>query len=156
MTTAEMLEKVRDVVAQDVDFVRFCRDQLGTLPTVQIDFDEEQELGVECYPFVGIMAVKHSGAIQQKENIFTLRLLAAVRQPDLIAASVAVDLGGEIVQVKTRTYPGRLKAEALREQAILALYRGKLGKVDTNSDDMSHTYHPKFYSPFTVTIEERI
>lgn len=156
MTTAEMLEKVRDVVAQDADFVRFCRDQLGALPTVQIDFDEEQELGVECYPFIGILSVKHNQDIRRKDNSFTLRILAAVRQPELLEEAVSVDLGGESVEVKTRTYPGRLQAEALREQAMLALYRGKLGKVDTGSDDMSHTYHPKFYSPFTVTIEERI
>lgn len=153
MTTAELLEKVRDVLATDENLLRYCRDDIGVMPTIQIDFDEEQELDVDCYPFIGVLSVTHDGNIKQRRDTFTLRLMVATRKGDLTATTADVDLDGATVTVKKRAYPGRLQAETLREKAIEALYRGQIGKVTVGSDDMSHTYHPKFYSPFTVTIE---
>ncbi len=153
MDTATLLETVRDALAADVTLLAWCRDQLGAAPTIQLDFDEEQELDTDCYPFVGILTVQHDGDIQQRRNKFTLRMLAAVRKSDLNGETRTVDLGGSSATVRVRTYTGRLQAEALREQVIAALYRARLGKVSIGSDDMSHTYHPRFYSPFTVTVE---
>ena len=156
MQTDAMLQKIQNALASDVEFIAWCVATLGAAPTIQIDFDEEQELDVSCYPFVGILSVKHDGRIQQRENVYVVKIVAATRDSALTESAVTVALESGDVSVKTRTYPGRLQAEALREQAIFALYRGQLGKVDIGSDDMSHTYHPKFYSPFTITIEERI
>jgi hypothetical protein len=157
MTTAELLEKVQQVLAEDLDLIAWCLANCEAPPTVQIDFDEQQELPDTCYPFIGILSVTHDNRIHQRSNIWTLRLVAAVRNGELEQHTTALELpDGESYQVKTRTYPGRLLAEGLREQAVISLYKGRLGKVTQGSDDMSHTYHPKFYSPFTITIEERI
>jgi hypothetical protein len=155
MTTAELLQRIQQILATDVEFLTWCRDTLGAIPTVQIDFDEEKELEVDCYPFIGILAVQHDGAITKPEQSWTVSMLAAVRRTELTAATVETDLGGETVQVRTRTYTGRLQVETLREQTIAALYRGRLGKVVIDSNHMEHSYHPKFFSPFTVTITQQ-
>jgi hypothetical protein len=153
--TAELLQKIQAALTADLDLLRYCRDEIGRLPTVQIDFDEEQELDVSCYPFIGILTVKPDTDIRNQTPITTLGMLAAVRNSAVVVDSVAIELDGELVAVPRRTYPGRLQAETLREKALLALFRAKLGKIVVSGDALSHTYHPKFYSPFTVTIEER-
>lgn len=153
MTTAHMLEKIRDALAADAEFIGYCVAELGSAPTIQLDFDEGQELEADNYPFVGIISVQHSADIRQQRHSFTLMMLAATRRADLNSTTQSVETSGGSVQVKTRTYTGRLEAETLREQAIACLYRSQLGKVTINSEEMSHTYHPKFYSPFSVTIE---
>ena len=154
--TDAMLEKIQGVLAADAGFVGWCMAELGAAPTIQIDFDEEQELEADCYPFIGVLAISHQGDIHRRDNVFTVRMIAAVKQAELTKETRSVMVDGTEVSVNIRTYPGRLRAEALRERAILALYEGRLGKVTIGSEDMSHTYHPKFYSPFTLTIEERI
>ena len=155
MTTAELLEHIQLILATDVAFLTWCRDTLGAMPTVQIDFDEEKELEVDCYPFVGILAVQHDGAITKPEQSWAVSMLVAVRRAELTATTVHTSIGDDIVQVRTRTYTGRLQAETLREQTIAALYRGRLGKVAVDSNHLEHSYHPKFLSPFTVTITQQ-
>lgn len=157
MTTAQLLESVQQALAGDAEFIAWCISHCGAPPTVQIDFDEQQELPENCYPFIGIVTVTHDNRIHQRTNAWTLRLVAAVRRGELVQQSRAVQMAdGAAYDVKTRTYPGRLLVESLREQAVLSLFQARLGKITQGSDDMSHTYHPKFYSPFTLTIEERI
>ncbi|MCK9172005.1 MAG: hypothetical protein RBR03_09095 [Desulfuromonas thiophila] len=153
MTTATALEAVRDCLATDATFIGWCTANLGRAPLIQVDYDEETELELEDYPFIGIISVQHSGDITQRRTSFNMRLLAAVRSANRVSASHNVTTENGQVTVRTATYSGRLAAEDLREQAIAALYRGRLGKISIGSDDMSHTYHPKFYSPFTVTLE---
>ena len=155
MQTDAMLQKIQLALATDSEFIAWCVASLGQAPTIQIDFDEDAELDVDCYPAVIILAIKNDGNIRQQENVFTVKMMSAARKTDLTAANVAVTTDAGTVNVKTRTYTGRLHAEALREQASLAIYRARLGKVEISSEQLSHTYHPKFYSPFTVTIEER-
>jgi hypothetical protein len=156
MTTAEVLQAIQQALATDIEFLTWCRATLGAMPTVQIDFDEEKELEADCYPFIGILAVAHDGAINSPQQSWSVTMLAAVRRAELTAATVSTDLGDDdVVLVRTRTHPGRLQAETLREQAIAALYRGKLGKVAINSDKLDHSYHPKFYSPFIATITQQ-
>ena len=152
MTTAEMLQKIQTSLATNDDFISWCVAELGAAPTIQIDFDDDQELPSDCYPFIGLLAITHDSRIQQRENQFTVRCLAAVKNSEL--EKTTTETVGQSVNL--RTFPGRLQAESLREQAISTLYRAQLGKVSVGSDDMSNTYHPKFYSPFTLTIEERI
>jgi hypothetical protein len=157
VTTAQMLEKVQHALSTDTDLIRWCLENCDAPPTIQIDFDEQQELPDTCYPFVGILAVSHDNRIHQRSNIWTLRLVASVRHGELSQQTITVALpDDESYSVKKRTYPGRLLAEGLREQAVVSLFKAQLGKLTQGSDDMSHTYHPKFYSPFTITIEERI
>lgn len=151
--TAALLEKIRDALAADTELIAWCSANLASTPTIQLDFDEEQELEADCYPFVGVLTVQHDSDIHQRRATFTMRMLVAVRNSALNSEIASVDIAGAPTSVKVRTYPGRLQAESLREQVINALYRGQLGKVSIVSDDMSHTYIPKFYSPLTVTIE---
>ena len=156
MRTDAMLLKIQSALAADADFIGWCVNELGRAPTIQIDFDEDQELDVDCYPAIVILAIKNSGDIRQLDNLFTVKMWSAVRKGDATEESQSVSVNGTDVTVKLRTYKGRLQAEALREHAMLSLYRAKLGKVEIDSDYLTKTYHPKFYSPFTVTIEERI
>lgn len=156
MTTAEMLQKIQLSLATDPELVGYCVDALGSVPTIQIDFDEEQELDLDCYPFIGLLAPGHTGDIHRRENRFDLHVIVAVRKSDISTQGHSVPLTDRTVQSKTRTYTGRLQAEDLREQTIAALYRGRLGKISVDSKPFEHTHYPKFYSPFTVIIEERI
>lgn len=155
MTTAELLERLQQILATDAELLTWCQQHLGALPTVQIDYDEEQELEADCYPFLGILAVKHQGGINSPQQQWTVPMVAVVRRSELTAAIVTTEIDGQSVEVRTRTFTGRLQAEGLREQAIAALYRGRLGKVQLDSENLSHTYHPKFLSPFTVTITQQ-
>ena len=150
-TTAEIQEKIRDTLAADVEFVNWCLETIGKAPTIQIDFDERAETPDALFPIVGILTVTHDGTIQQRNNLWQVYMSAGVLNEELITATAGSG-------ATTRTYAGRLQAEGLREQATAALYRAVpgFGKVSISSKELRNTFHPRFYSPFIVSIEERI
>lgn len=151
--TAEMLTAVRNALAADVELVSWCVEKFGQPPTIQIDFDEEASIDADSYPFIGILAVAHHTAINAPEQGWTIPMLAAVRKPGVTVSSASLDIGAdEAVSVPLRTYEGRGLAETLREKALAALFRGRIGKITVAGDDMSHTYHPRFFSPFTINV----
>lgn len=156
MTTADMLTAIQHTLASDARLLSWCQQHAGALPTVQIDFDEDERLQPDS-PALVILAVQQQHNIQQRRNLFTVKMVAIVRNETITRSSHQAQLAdGASVTVPLRVFEGRLVAEGLREQAVSALYRGRLGKVTMESDSFSHTYFPSYYAPLEVTIEEQM
>lgn len=151
--TAALLAALRNALAADVDLVSWCVEHFGRPPTIQIDFDEEDSIDADSYPFIGMLAVAHHTAINAAEQAWTIPMIAAVHKTGVTISTATLDIGAsEAVSVPLRTYEGRALAETLREKALAAIFRGRIGKITVSGDDMSHTYHPRFFSPFTINV----
>ena len=155
MTTAQMTAKIADVLASDVEFIRWCINEFGKPPTIQIDFDERQESPDDHLPLIAIVAVEHDSDLRQRNNEYTVQMLAVIENGTIVPVVKITEVDGVEVEVTTRTYAGRAQVETLREQASAALYRGQLGKASIGSRALNHTYHPRLHSQFTVNIEDR-
>lgn len=155
MTTAQMTAKIADVLASDVEFIRWCLKEFGKPATIQVDFDERRETPDDNLPLIAIVAIEHDSDLRQRSNEYAVRMLAEVENGTVVPAVKTVEVDGAEVEVTTRTYVGRAQVETLREQASAALYRGQLGKASIGSRALNHTYHPRLHSQFTVNIEDR-
>jgi len=143
MTTSEILTTLRDALAADDVFVAWCQDNIGSAPAIQIDFDDQQE--IDDFPMVAFIQISQDDG------------LLGARQQWTVTGSVFVKNNGRTQTTsngcKLITYDGRLECEGLREAAIAAIYRAKIGKIVIKGESMSHTYHPRYISPFIIQIE---
>ena len=143
MTTSELLTTLRDALAADDTLKSWCTSNIGSAPAIQIDFDDQ--LDIEDYPLIAFIQISHDDGIVSPRNIWTLNGSVFVKNSDRTETTTN--------GCKTITYDGRLDCEGLREQTIAAIYRAKVGKVTVQSEAMSHTFHPRYVSPFILTID---
>ena len=143
MTTVELLEALRDSLAADDTLVDWCVANVGVKPTIQIDFDDQQE--IESFPLISFVQISHDQAVTGPRDRWTVNGSVFVRN----TAKVETTSNGCTLV----TYSGRLDAEGLREQVLAAIYRAKVGNVTVKGEVMSHTYHPRYVSPFVIEIE---
>ena len=143
MPTAELLTTIRDALAGDAALVAWCQTTFSATPVIQIDFDDQQD--IEEFPLIALVQIGQEDGLMSPRKIWTINGTVFVRNTARAAATVN--------GCKTLTYTGRLEAEGLREQTVAALYRARIGKITVQGDAMSHTFHPKYVSPFIFTIE---
>ncbi len=142
MTTAELLTTLRDNLAGDDILKAWCVSNLSA-PTIQIDFDDQQE--VEDFPLIAFVQISQDDGIVTARQVWTVNGSVFVKNVNRTKAIVN--------GCTTYTYDGRLECEGLREQVVAAIYRAKIGKVHVTSEAMSHSFHPRYVSPFILTIE---
>ena len=143
MTTAELLTTLRDALAADDTLKAWCVATFSATPVFQIDFDDQQE--VEDFPLVAFIQISQDDGIINPRQVWTVNGSVFVKNTARTKATVN--------GCTTYTYDGRLECESLREQVIEAVYRARIGKVLVASEAMSHSFHPRYVSPFILTIE---
>jgi hypothetical protein len=139
----EVLESIRDGLAADATLVGWCQSEFGAAPTVQVDFDDQAE--IEYFPLVALLNISQDQAVTAPRGVWTLNGACFVHNSGRTVAAAGA--------ARTITYPGRIQAEGLREQVLAALYRLRLGKLAHQGEVMSHTFHPRYVSLFTLTLE---
>jgi len=143
MTTAELLTTLRDSLAADNTLVNWCVANLKARPTIQIDFDDQQE--VENFPLVAFIQVSQDDGILAPRQKWTVNGSVFVKNSNRTKTTTN---GCTLI-----THDGRLECESLREQVVLAIYRAKIGKVKMLGEVMSQTFHPRYISPFVIEFE---
>ena len=146
MTSDQLLIFIQSYLAGDQVLVDWCLDNIGQLPTIQVDYDEDRQLDDESYPLISLATIAGSGRIADPLRNWQMGILVAVRDA---AVSSSIDA---VTGARLRTYPGRLLVEGLRDQVVEALYRSKIGRVSVKDEAGSRTYVPRFYAVFQATI----
>ncbi len=146
MTSDQLLITIQAILAADQVLVDWCLTNIGQVPTIQIDYDEDRQLDDESYPLVSLATIAGAGRIADPLRNWQLGILVAVRD-----ISVQVETDGT-TGAKLRTYTGRLLVEGLRDQVVEALYRSRIGRVSVKDEAGSRTYVPRFYAVLQATI----
>ena len=146
MTSDQLLIFIQSYLAGDQVLVDWCLDNIGQLPTIQVDYDEDRQLDDESYPLISLATIAGSGRIADPLRNWQMGILVAVRDA---AVSSSIDA---VTGARLRTYPGRLLVEGLRDQVVEALYRSKIGRVSVKDEAGSRTYVPRFYAVLQATI----
>ena len=146
MTSDQLLTFIQSYLAGDQVLVDWCLANIGQVPTIQIDYDEDRQLDDESYPLISLVTIAGTGRIADPLRNWQLGILVAVRDA---AVSSSIDA---VTGARLRTYPGRLLVEGLRDQVVEALYRSKIGRVSVKDEAGSRTYVPRFYAVFQATI----
>ena len=140
MTTAELLQTMRDALAVDPHLHAWCLDQFGKAPSVHLGIDENDPPTDGDYPVVALVGVEQVRGESAREIEWRVILGVGVVNPEIVQSGIV------------RTQTGLLQAETLRELSENALYRARLCDVDSAGDASSESYHPLYVSYTTVSI----
>lgn len=144
MTTAEILIALRDGLAADATLKAWCETELGAAPTIQLGFDDEGE--VDAFPMIAVTRPLQTDGVISPRQAWSFAVLCLAKNPDRTTATTA--------GCKTITYDGLLEVEGLREQAVAALFRLKLGQLKIRPQEIDHTYHPRYVAAFILDLEK--
>jgi len=142
MTTAEVLEAIRDAIAADSTLDAWCQAEIGKSPTVHLGIDEANPPPESDYPIVVIVGSDHLRSETEKEIAWPVYL------------GVGVVNGTVLTDGRKKTYEGLLQAEAMREQVENALYRSRIAGLDSAGNSSQDSEYPIFVSFSVVTVRE--
>ncbi len=141
MNTAELLETIRDVLANDPAANEWCMLEFGKPPVVFLEIDKANPPQAEDYPLIAILGVRQSRGDRRGEIEWEVDMGVGVLQEDITVSG------------STRTFKGMLQAETLRELAENALYRARISSLESSGESMSDSVYPIFVSFTTVTVQ---
>jgi len=142
MGIRNVLETLRDGIANDVTLKAYCQSTYTKDQTVYLGIDKRNPPGEDKTPVIIIAYVERT---EKMSNRIKYRILVGYSVSD----ETITTLSNKV------TYNGFVYAEELREQtetAILKL-RKNLGKIDLEGDVVDNTIFPQFAAGSFITIE---
>jgi len=140
MTTAEVLQAIRDALAGDAALNAWCVEQFGKAPSVFLGIDENRPPAEEDYPLVALVGIEQVRGQDRRELEWRVFLGVGVVNDEITESGTV------------RTSTGFLHAETLRELAENALYRARLCDPESAGDASGESYHPLYVSYTTVAV----
>ncbi len=143
MTSAELLEKIKNAFAGDQILTAWCQQTFGRPQTVFIDIDENNPPDPESdYPVIAVTDLRQVRGDSLREIIYELEFGAGVVQED-------IEINGN-----TKTMKGFMQAESLRELAEDALYRAGIADLSSKSETGSVSCYPLFISGTAISFKQ--
>ncbi len=143
MTSAELLEKIKNTFAADEILTSWCQQTFGRPQTVFIDIDENNPPDPESdYPVIAVTDIREVRGDSSREIMYELEFGVGVVQEE-------IEINGN-----AKTMKGFVQAESLRELAEDALYRAKIADSSSRSETGSVSCFPLFISGTTINFKQ--
>lgn len=158
-----LLTKIRDTIAADATLQAWVTSNFaGKTPTVYLGIDENDPPTSLAYPAIAIVRVQQSRAEDDNKSGFRIRIGVGLEKTG--STTVVGKNGQQVTIYTTISWLGFSLAEAFREQAENALYRGLQAALTLGSDDGDviirtdgeggdESHYPLFASYFNLTVE---
>ena len=143
MTTAELLNQIKNVFANDTAILSWCQDNFGKQHTVCLDIDERHPPDPDVdYPVIVVTSIRQARGDSVRELTWDLEIGAGVKQENIETEG------------NTKVFTGFLQAETLRELAENALYKARIADISTNSETGAISFYPLFISGALIPIKQ--
>lgn len=143
----QIIRNMTTALASDEQFLAWCRDNLGSMPTIAYEPEVPTE-GVpdSMYPFVFLYGIKISGPSSMAVELGIGVRNDAAPQTDTVISRVH---GAETV-VQRETSTGLLLALSMYLQAVDVIHRMNLGSVEPSGETGSTVLHPYYEAWGTI------
>lgn len=158
LSTAELIEKLRDAVSGSTSLSAWCVSKYGKVPTVFVGIDIENPPAEADYPVVVIEGITEVNGNAQNTLSWVADIGVGVY--DETITSAAVTIPGEtpeddpVTIATTKTYSGVLDVETFREKVQALLKAERFAKLTFDSKAETINAYPEFISTINVTIEQ--
>lgn len=143
METDELIELIRDTLANNTDISSWCQTQFSKIPTIYTGVDEDSPPPASEYPVIAITDVAEFYGETQNKKSWDINIGCGVNQEEIIINESA----------GTKTYSGFIQAEQLRKLVENALAKANFAKISYRGKSKQLSEYPLFVSYTTPTVE---
>jgi hypothetical protein len=143
MTTDELLEYIRDVLAADAAIAAWCQTNFSKKPTIYTGIDENKPPPESEYPVIAVVEIKQLYGETHNKKSWDIIIGCGVVQEEIVVDEIA----------KTKTFSGFIQAEQLRNLVQEALAKANFAKISYRGESGQISGYPMFVSYTIPTIE---
>lgn len=146
MTASELLQAVRDAIANDNTLTAWCQGRFGRGPLVLLGMDEQKPPQASEYPVIAVTGVTESLGEGKREVVREVFVGIGIHQEE-----IQEETTGERT---VRTATGLLQAEELRRLVENAVYRARIAGLESRAESGAEAFYPLFVSYTVLTFTD--
>lgn len=141
MKANEILQKLRDVLVEDADIVKWCQETYGKQHQVYLGINNEDPPAQDKYPIIALFFASRKNSANVPVIGYSVELAVCVSDEGILKNGNSV------------TYIGLLRVAEFRELAEAAISKSAIGKIDISSETIEDMQFPMFSSNTIVEFE---